>query len=341
MTKKICLFNHKGGVSKTTTTYNLGWKLAREGKKVILVDADPQCNLTGLILGDDFDDFYVNHQNDNIKSGIAPAFDATPIPLSPINCYEIPENNNLLLVPGHIGLSEYEVPLSIAHQLSNTIPTLKNLPGALNSFLDLLASKYSADYILIDMNPSLSSINQNLFCLSDYFIVPTSPDYFSVMAIKSLTSVLPKWEQWAKMARVAFKDSSYPFPDKTTKFLGTIVQNFTIRNGEPSTAFKKWIDEVSNTISNHLVPTINAEGMLLEPTKYLTGQIENGYCLAQISSFSGLIPRSQGGRLPVYELTDSQLGVGTVLEQYQVIRERFLTIFTELATNVDNMTTNA
>lgn len=46
MTKIICLFNHKGGVSKTTT-FNLGWMLAKKGKKVLLADFDPQCNLTG------------------------------------------------------------------------------------------------------------------------------------------------------------------------------------------------------------------------------------------------------------------------------------------------------
>jgi len=139
MTKKICLFNHKGGVSKTTTSYNLGWKLARNGKKVILVDADPQCNLTGLVLGESFDDFYIQRPKDNLKAGISAAFEATPIPLSSIDCFQIPENTNLYLVPGHIGLSEYEVPLSIAHQLSNTIPTLKNLPGAMNSFLELVS----------------------------------------------------------------------------------------------------------------------------------------------------------------------------------------------------------
>ena len=53
MAHKIALFNHKGGVSKTTTTFHLGWMLAEKGKTVILADADPQCNLTGLVLGDE------------------------------------------------------------------------------------------------------------------------------------------------------------------------------------------------------------------------------------------------------------------------------------------------
>ncbi len=47
----ISLFNHKGGVSKTTTVFNLGWMLSRKGKRVMLVDCDPQCNLTGMVLG--------------------------------------------------------------------------------------------------------------------------------------------------------------------------------------------------------------------------------------------------------------------------------------------------
>ena len=50
MANKILLFNHKGGVSKTTSTMNIGWKLAELGKKVLLVDADPQCNLSAFFL---------------------------------------------------------------------------------------------------------------------------------------------------------------------------------------------------------------------------------------------------------------------------------------------------
>lgn len=68
MAKSICFFNHKGGVSKTTTTYNIGWALSKLGKKVLMVDLDPQCNLTGLVLSskaldDDFmASFYQNRQ---------------------------------------------------------------------------------------------------------------------------------------------------------------------------------------------------------------------------------------------------------------------------------------
>ena len=76
MTKSICFFNHKGGVSKTTTTFNLGWALADEGKKVLMVDLDSQCNLTGMVLGyekidEGLDSFYSSRDNltlaDNLK----------------------------------------------------------------------------------------------------------------------------------------------------------------------------------------------------------------------------------------------------------------------------------
>lgn len=58
MAKIVELFNHKGGVSKTTTSFHLAWKLSQQGKKVLLVDGDSQCNLTGMFLGETFDEYY-------------------------------------------------------------------------------------------------------------------------------------------------------------------------------------------------------------------------------------------------------------------------------------------
>ncbi|MBE7439180.1 MAG: ParA family protein [Spirochaetales bacterium] len=74
----FCLIT-KGGVSKTTTVYNLGWMLADQEHRVLLVDADPQCNLSSLILGDEFDAYYLNDATrlQNIKDGVEPAFKET------------------------------------------------------------------------------------------------------------------------------------------------------------------------------------------------------------------------------------------------------------------------
>lgn len=91
MVKKIALFNHKGGVSKTTTTFNLGWMLASKGKRVILVDTDPQCNLTGMVLG--FSTLMqleeVYSKNQHIKAGLAPAFESQPKLIDAVECIPI------------------------------------------------------------------------------------------------------------------------------------------------------------------------------------------------------------------------------------------------------------
>ncbi len=74
MSKVIALFNNKGGVSKTTTCFNLGWMLAERGKRVVMVDADPQCNLTGMVLdlseADGLDTYYSQHPLRNLKEAL-------------------------------------------------------------------------------------------------------------------------------------------------------------------------------------------------------------------------------------------------------------------------------
>jgi len=157
----------------------------------------------------------------------------------------------LLLIPGHVGLAEDEVSLGIAQQLSETVQTLRNLPGSFHYLFEITAAHYHADYVLVDLSPGLGAINQNLVSTSDYFIVPASPDVFSVMAIDSLSRVLPGWVRWAQNAAQleALMYADYPFPTPGLKFLGTIVQRYRLRSGEPTEAFRKYFDELDLAIS--------------------------------------------------------------------------------------------
>lgn len=321
MIKKIAIFNHKGGVSKTTTAFNLGWMLARKGKKVLLVDADSQCNLTLSAVGQfAYENHFVEGDINNIKDALEPAFKAKPKLIDAVECINVRKNQNLFLLPGHLDLTEYEVSLGVSFQLSNALGTLKNLPGAFSYLIEKTARRYDAEYVIIDLNPSLSAINQDLFISSDYFLVPTSPDLFSYMAIKSLSRILPSWEKWAKTARPIFADAEYPLPIKTPKFLGYTINDFNLSGGKPSYSFASIMDKISDCITKDLIPNLDKEGMLLDNQKYLDAAFLNNklrsqreidnYCIGEISNFNKLIALSNKLAIPIYELDPYQSKLG-------------------------------
>jgi cellulose biosynthesis protein BcsQ len=345
MTCKIAFFNHKGGVSKTTTVFNLGWMLASKGKKVILVDTDPQCNLTGMALGEETEEDEarieaIYNTTSNIKTGLAPAFESQPKAIEAVDCIPL-RQDGLFLLPGHVGLAEYEVTLGIAQELSGSIQALRNLPGSITDLLEKTSAKFEADYILIDMSPSLGSINQNLLMTSDFFLVPTTADFFSLMAINSLSQVLPKWHAWAKSASSLqiLKDANYPFPDISLRFLGTIVQNYRIIRGKETAAFQTWIQRIEQAVANKLKPTLYRNNMLLPEQVYTEQGIESSFTLTKISNFNSLIALSQEHQTPIYDLTPQQLGqTGIVLENNQRKQEEFRRTFSALADRVIGLT---
>jgi cellulose biosynthesis protein BcsQ len=341
--KIISLFNHKGGVSKTTTAFNLGWMLARKNKKVLLVDCDPQCNLTGMVLGlEDLESTESiqgtkNGRPLNIREGLAPAFESRPSLMKPVECITIPKNENLLLMPGHIGLAEYEVTLGIAQELSGSLVTLRNLPGSLRYLIDVTSEEYNIDIAMIDMSPSLGAVNQNLLSISNYFIIPMHPDYFSTMAINSLANVFPKWRAWAKAARqnAVLKEAEYRFPSSNPRFLGYIVQKYRPRSGAPSRAFQKWIDQLEEGVTKTLIPALKECGMLMKDDVYKTAGYDVSQPLLQMPDFNSLIASSQEHQVPIFELTPKQLEQqGRVLEITRASQTEFRKLFEEAADHV-------
>jgi cellulose biosynthesis protein BcsQ len=340
MAKIVNLFNHKGGVSKTTTVFNLGWMVASMGHRVIIADFDPQCNLTGMVLGykgvDDLENTYKSDPANNVKDALSPAFESKPKQIVGAECVEVPGNKDLFLLPGHIGLAEYETTLGIAQELSGSLLALRNMPGSIHFLLEATATKYNADYVFVDMSPSLGPMNQNLLMTGDRFIVPLHPDYFSSMALSSLAKTLPRWKSWANTAFSieVLKAADYPFPEPKVTFSGALIQKYRPRKGKAAGAFQRWIDQLVSGLKHELIPSLEKAGLLNAAEFKAKAGMDPWVPIMEVADFNSLIALSQEHQVPVYALKPEVVGKGAVWDQAKESMEVFEKGFRQCAEKV-------
>ena len=172
MCKIIAIANQKGGVGKTTTTGNLGIGLAKQGKKVLLIDADAQGSLTAS-LG--------FTEPDSLEVTLA------TIMGNLINDEEVEPGEGILhheegidLMPGNIELSGLEV--SLVNVMSRET--------VLRSYIEIVKESY--DYILIDCMPSLGMITINAFASADSILIPVQAAYLPVKGLQQLIKTVGK-----------------------------------------------------------------------------------------------------------------------------------------------------
>ncbi len=164
MGKIISVANQKGGVGKTTTTVNLATILAKKGKKVLLIDADPQGNATsGLGLDKDLEpstyDILVN------DTELEEAMQKTMI-------------KNLKVCPSNMNLAGAEVELV----------SMMSREQRLKEKVDIIKEKF--DYILIDCPPSLGLVTLNSFTASNSVLIPVQCEYFALEGLGQLLNTI-------------------------------------------------------------------------------------------------------------------------------------------------------
>ena len=165
MTRILALANQKGGVGKTTTAINLSAALAADGKRVLLVDADPQANASSG-LGVDIRDLQ------------ASIYECLVNGLDPHEAVIKTEVEHLDLIPSHIDLVGAEIEML-------NLPDREQL---LKRVLQQVRGDY--DYILIDCSPSLGLITVNALTAADSVIIPVQCEFFALEGIAKLLNTI-------------------------------------------------------------------------------------------------------------------------------------------------------
>jgi hypothetical protein len=244
-------------------------------------------------------------------------------------------NANLYLLAGNIDLAENETQISVALSTSSAIPALQNIPGAPCALLRKTAEKHNIDAVIIDMSPSVGALNQCFLLGSDYFIVPTSPDYYCNQAIASLSRVIPRWNNTV----APFRDGklAYPFPDDPPKFCGIISQRYRPRLGNPARSFQQWIDVIKTTVLKEFVPALSIYNMAISVADFNAGGPgDTPYNLMNIADFNSLIAQSQKHNKPIFALSDEEIEqVGVILETMKESRDMFKKTFDSLANSIE------
>lgn len=185
LAKTVALANMKGGVGKSTLTANLGWYCAqRKNNRVLLLDLDPQFNLSQYIMGPDA---YEKHISD-AKGTVLDIFEqGTPSAVSGVPKKDVTPENVIANIRKPYGGGRLDlIPsrLELAWTLKNTYAK----PHLLNDFLDNVRPEY--ELILIDCPPTESMLTDSAYLASDSILIPVRPDFLSTIGLPLLAQSL-------------------------------------------------------------------------------------------------------------------------------------------------------
>jgi cellulose biosynthesis protein BcsQ len=319
--KAICFFNNKGGVGKTTLVANLAAQLAINfGQRVLVVDADPQCNLSQYVLSDsDFAEVYGD------MSATGTIYDVIhPLSIGKGYSHKLPIRNtdsfgfDVILGDPRLALKEDLLAQDWRDAKAGGTRGLRTT-FLFSNLIERAAGSY--DFIFFDMGPSLGAINRSILLSADYFVVPMSVDIFSLWAIRNIGSALSVWQnELANGIRLAEDPSELPKNRQMGKplgFLGYVTQqhkekseNKVSRVVEAYNAIKL---QLPKAVSNGLKPWFPSAAF--EPH------------LGDIRHLASLAPKSQTLHTPM--ITVSLKGSYTVTRKqarqiYETISKRFV-----------------
>lgn len=327
-----CFFNNKGGVGKTTLVANLAAELSLSfGSKVLVVDADPQCNLTQYVLNEEDTDILYSQENPTTIYSVI-----RPLSLGKGYESELPirKSNNFGfdIIVGDPRLALQEDLLAGDWRDARG----GGMRGIRTTFVfaELVkkAKELKYDFVFFDMGPSLGAINRAVLLAIEFFVVPMSIDVFSLWAIKNIGNTVSIWK---KELETGIKLSEEPSellelsPVGRLKFLGYVTQQHKERSGYDQVLSEETGEEISTKRRVQAYEDIGAvlPEKVNEHLKDLFANDQMNAHLGDIRHLGSLAPKSQTQHVPMI----SVIGTGNYTrlrknarELYRGIAQRYL-----------------
>lgn len=341
--KVVSFFNNKGGVGKTTLTGNIAAYLALEmGKRVLVVDCDPQCNITQFILGDTKTiDIYwpeVSEKDEpkvrTILDVVQPILDGDATISKGVKPLSGKSNRfGVDLLPGHPRFSLFEEALSTAwSELPSGKPGGFRVSNWLRSYLESHADSY--DVVFVDVSPSLGALNRSVLLSCDYFIAPLGADAFSLLGVRNISRWMDGWIEYYK---VGLEQSERLNPGALEKFkirkdipiengfVGYTLQQYIAKakGGErrPTKAYERILSDVPNEVKKFL-------------SKFLKKGAKNDPHLGDVPNLYSLIPLAQSANAPIIALKSRDGLVGSQFIQSANYKQIIGSLADEIASRV-------
>lgn len=328
--KSLVLFNNKGGVGKTTLTFNVAHMMARNGLRVVVMDCDPQCNVSAIFLAEEaLFDLWNADANENRT--VADCIDLVRRGKGDVQSPKLTEvADNLWLLPGHLDLSRFEQTLAEEWPKKADANNERSLDvtTALDVLSNFAAAAARADLVMIDVGPSLGALNRSALLACDAVILPLAPDLFSLQGMRNVGPSLREWRtDWTNVRKYSMKDRPQrSLPPHEFLPIGYIVQQHLARVDRPVTGYARWASQI---------PAVYHEIVLGETSDNAELKIEDDvHCIASIKHFASLVPIAQNVRKPIFDLRQADGIGGGQIQSVAAARTDFKKLAQEIAKRV-------
>lgn len=298
--KTITFFNNKGGVGKTSLLYHTAHMFAALGYSVMAVDLDPQTNLSQIFLEEDRF-LEIVETNKTIKHALR-FIEKKQGDITPAHVEEI--HNNLFLLPGDLDLSLIEDNLSKEWY---ECLTGEWYPFALQSafyrIIRAAAEKHRIDYVFIDVGPNFGAINRTALLSSDYLIVPSTADLFSLKGLSNIGERVESWfGEWEKRLAQRKADAmELALPMNKIHPLGYVLMQHGVTSNTPVKAYKKFADRI---------PEVFRRSFYQVQEDAPLSFADDPFCLASVKHYNSLMPMAMEARKPIFMLKPADGAIG-------------------------------